>query len=138
MPLDMTALSFVETAAPAPSLITFASRVWKQKLIAAASLRRAKAQAEKQAREADKLWKAAQTEILIALGNAPGATCDGLVVTKKEAAPSAATITLTNGTVIPLSNVTAIVVGKSRIDADQIAKVYGGREASPSVDIAGA
>ena len=52
MPLDMTALSFTPAA---PVLISLSPKVWREKLIAAAALRRTKAAAEKTVRETDKL-----------------------------------------------------------------------------------
>lgn len=131
MPLDFTAQPL------SPALVSLAPRTWRDKLIRAAGLRRDKANVDKAAREADGTWKTALAEILVALNGARGATCGSLVVTRKETAASAATLTLTDGTVVKWADVTSLNVGRRKIEAEHIAKLYGGRDTSVSVEIAG-
>jgi len=132
MPLDFTTANSVT-----PVLVNLAPKTWRDELVRAAGLRRAKTVADKAAREADSTWKTVMAKILAALNGAPGATCGGLVVTRKDTVASPATLTLTDGTVVKWADVTSVSIGRQKIDASQIAKLYGGRDASVSVEIAG-
>ena len=133
MPLDSALL-----AAPVqPALARLSPKTWHAELVAAAALKRAKSAADKAAREAEGLWKAAQAKIRFAIGDAPGAICGSIIVTLKTTAPSPATLTLADGTVIPWSSVVSVLVGNRTVPARDVAKLYGGREPSPSVDIVG-
>ena len=133
MSLDATLMNQVS-----PALAKLSPKTWRPKLIAAAQLRRAKSAADKAAREHESLWKAAKSEILAAIGDAPGAVCGDLVLTVSCAKPAEKTLTLATGEVIPWSKVTSLLVGNVTVPAAQVVRLYGGRESSPDISIAGA
>lgn len=133
MPLDVAAMGQIQ-----PALAKLNPKTWRAKLVAAAQLRRAKSAADKAAREHESLWKAAKAEILAAIGDAPGAVCGDLVVTTQTSAFLPSTITLDNGEVIQWHSVTSLLIGNVTIPATRVAKMFGGRDGSVDVSIAGA
>ena len=133
MPLDSTMMNAVTSA-----LVKLCPKTWRDKLVTAARLRRDKSIADKAARELDARWKAAQSEVFAAIGSAPGAVCGDLVVTVKTTAASPATVTLADGQVIKWSAVTSLLIGNVTVPASQVAKMFGGRDNPPTIEIAGA
>jgi len=119
------------------SIVRLAPAKWRDKIAAAADLRRAKSEADKAAREADSLWRQAKAEIIGALNGAPGATCGGAIITVKETASSEATITLSDGSVVKWADVHSVTIGNKQVAAKDVAKLYGGRSQSEDVAFAG-
>ena len=49
----------------------------------------------------------------------------------------ASALTLSDGRVVPWSTVSAVLVGNVMIQADQVLKLFGGRDGSLSVEVTG-
>ena len=130
MPLDMVTLA-------APQLLKLDPLAWRDRLAAFAQARRDKKRLDAEARALDGAIKATQADLIAALAGAPAAICGEIVVTAKTGAAAPAALTLSDGRVVPWSTVSAVLVGNVMIQADQVLKIFGGRDGSLSVEVTG-
>ena len=130
MPLDMAVIA-------APQLMRLDPLVWRTKLAAFAQAKRDKKALDAQARALDNAIKAVQAEALAALAGAPAAICGEIVVTAKATTAAPASVTLSDGRVVPWSTVASVLIGNVMVPADQVLKIFGGRDGSLSVEVTG-
>jgi hypothetical protein len=111
---------------------------WRAALLAFRDQRAKRKDADRVSRELKTQGDAQRDLILEALAGAPVAQCGNLMVTVKTGSNSLATITLTNGRKISLTDIKTLVLSDgSKIAADQISTVYAGRAGSTEVEVIG-
>lgn len=124
-------------SATAGSLLSLPPAKWLEKLKNYVQLTTLKKETAAEAAAAEQAHKAAKGELLLALGTATAARCGSAVVTVKEGKPAEASLTLASGRKIKFSAVTAVLVGNEQIKAGEIVSIYGGRDGSVTVEVAG-
>ena len=110
---------------------------WAPKLRAYALLRDQQQAADAEARAAKAAADAARDEILAVLAGATAATCGSLVVTVKTGKPVAPSLTLVSGQKLPWDKVTSLIVGNVNVPASDVQTLYGGRNGSVAIEVAG-
>lgn len=96
-----------------------------------------KREAEAAARAADGTVKALTAKLLAAMGDAPAATCGHAVLTRKETKAAEAALTMTSGEKIAWAKVSGLTIGNSYVNVNDIRSIYGGRDGSSRVEVAG-
>lgn len=86
-----------------------------------------------EARAADAQVKTLRSQLFPAFSGAPSAVCGHHLMTVTQSAPAAASITLTDGSKVLWSDVTAVMIGGRKIPADRVATLFGGRISSPDI-----
>lgn len=124
MPLDSLSNSIVRIAPKWTDTI--------KNLLAAKATKKA---ADADARAADGQVKSLRAALFPALSGAPSALCGHYLLTLTESKAVEPALTLTNGTKVRWSEVTAITVSGRRIAASEVASLYGGRASSQDIDI---
>jgi hypothetical protein len=134
----MSQFTAATLAAPvAPGLLKLDPRAWSDKLRAFAILAAEKRRLDAEARAADSVFKAARDEILGQLGDAPAAICGDMVITRKTTKAAPASLTLSNGQVVPWATVSGLTIGNAYVAASDVLRLYGGRDGSVSVSVDG-
>jgi hypothetical protein len=135
----MSQFTAASLAAPvAPGLLKLDPRAWGDKIRKFAILAAEKRRLDAEARAADGVFKTARDELLGQLGDAPAALCGEMVLTRKATKPAPASLTLASGQVVPWSTVSGLTIGNAYVASSEVMKIYGGRDGSVSVEIAGA
>ena len=134
----MSQFTAASLAAPvAPGLLKLNPLEWGDKLRKFAIIAAEKRRLDAEARAADSVFKAARDEILGQLGDAPAAICGGMVITRKTTKAAPASLTLSNGQVVPWATVSGLTIGNAYVAAVDVLKLYGGRDGSVSVSVDG-
>ena len=102
-----------------------------------AAAKKAKAEAEKAARNADNVMKATRARIVEAMSGSKTGLCGHAVLTVKDTKESVKTITLTDGSTVEWSRVSGLTVGNQYIAAENVAGLYGGRSGFSTLEVAG-
>jgi len=101
-----------------------------------AQLKILKRRLEADARAADTKIKTLQVVLNQAMGDAPVAVCGHAVLTVKTMAASPAALTLPNGIRVMWTEVSDVVINQEFVPTVG-AKLYGGREGSAGIEVAG-
>lgn len=121
----------------APAVTQLPPKTWKAKILAYLNAKRIKKEADAASRIQDQIIKQLKYELREAMQGAPVAQCGNALLSEKTTAGSPAALTLTDGSSIMFADVTSILVGNRTIERSQIAKIFGGREGSVDVTVAG-
>jgi hypothetical protein len=119
-------------------MLRLSPKLWSEKVTAYAAAKRAQKDADTAARSAKAAADNLKSEILSAMGSNTTALCGNAVITVKNGAPADATVTTTDGRTIKLADITGVLIGNDLIPRDKISKMFGGREGSISIEVAGA
>ena len=109
---------------------------WRDRIRRFRVTRLEKREAEAAARAADKIVKSLRDELRAAIGPTGAAICGNMILSVKEGAAVAASITLADGRKIDWSRVTSLVIGSEIVSAAG-ASLFGGRSGSVDIEIAG-
>ena len=135
----MSQFTAASLAAPvAPGLLKLDPLAWGDKIRKFAILAAEKRRLDAEARAADSVFKAARDELLGQLGDAPAALCGEMVLTRKTTKAAPASLTLANGQVVPWSTVSGLTIGNAYVSTTDVMKLYGGRDGSVAIEVAGA
>lgn len=96
-----------------------------------------KKEAAAEAKAAEDAYKALKGQIQIALAGATAAKCGPAVITVKKQKDSEKSITHNSGRVIPWSSVTSVLIGNEHVKGADIIKIFGGRDGSETITVAG-
>ncbi len=120
-----------------PNLTKLDPKVYAEKARTLQEAKARKSALDSESRALESTIKALTAEFIAAMGTAPAALCGSAVITRKETKDAAASLTLINGSKVPWSNVTSLLIGNSTVPRDDVQSLYGGRSGSVSIEIAG-
>lgn len=103
-----------------------------------AAAREAKKEADKASRNAENTIKALRDQLTKAMDGQVSAVCEHIVLTLKQTADAAPSLTMVDGSTVKWELVTNVLIGNRSIPREEIKSIYGGRSGSPQLDVTGA
>jgi hypothetical protein len=103
-----------------------------------AAAKEAKKEADKASRNAENTIKSLRDQLTKAMEGQASAVCEHVVLTLKQTADAAPSLTMNDGSTVKWELVTNVLIGNRNISTSEIKSIYGGRSGSLQLDVTGA